>query len=324
MTDKLVSREPVRQTLEVMADAGVMVEASDDLMHFRVESQSYRSGEFRVNGDWPGSAALLAAGALTADGIAVEGLLDDNQGERAAADVLRTMGASITRHEHEIRVARAPLTAVDFDGDGRRDLVGSVPDALASTANYLKRSGWRTGEPWGYEVRVPAGVDTAMSGRTSRRPLSYWTGRGISRVDGTSIAPLETAAALVMPAGRAGPAFLVFKNFDAIYSYNASESYAFAIALLANRLRGQGGLVTAWPTNDPGLSRRERRELQALLLQRGHDIGEVDGMIGSASRVAITSEQQRLGMPADGRAGQGILAALKKQAQIGTGGGSTR
>ena len=214
--------------------------------------------------------------------------------------------------------------AVDFDGDGRRDLVGSVPDALASTANYLKRSGWRTGEPWGYEVRVPAGVDTAMSGRTSRRPLSYWTGRGISRVDGTSIAPLETAAALVMPAGRAGPAFLVFKNFDAIYSYNASESYAFAIALLANRLRGQGGLVTAWPTNDPGLSRRERRELQALLLQRGHDIGEVDGMIGSASRVAITSEQQRLGMPADGRAGQGILAALKKQAQIGTGGGSTR
>ena len=135
--------------------------------------------------------------------------------------------------------------AVDFDGDGRRDLVGSVPDALASTANYLKRSGWRTGEPWGYEVRVPAGVDTAMSGRTSRRPLSYWTGRGISRVDGTSIAPLETAAALVMPAGRAGPAFLVFKNFDAIYSYNAAESYAFAIALLANRLRGQGGLVTA-------------------------------------------------------------------------------
>jgi len=123
VTDKLVSRDPVRQTLEVMADAGIVVEASDDLMHFRVEPQSYKAGEFRVNGDWPGSAALLAAGALTADGIAVEGLLDDNQGERAAADVLSTMGASLTRHEHEIRVARAPLTAVDFDGDTATDAV---------------------------------------------------------------------------------------------------------------------------------------------------------------------------------------------------------
>ena len=214
--------------------------------------------------------------------------------------------------------------AVDFDGDGRRDLVGSVPDALASTANYLKRSGWRTGEPWGYEVRLPAGLDTPVSGRTSRRPLSYWTGRGISRVDGTRIAPSEAATALVMPAGKTGPAFLVFKNFDAIYSYNAAESYAFAIALLADRLRGQDGLVAAWPTDDPGLSRRERRELQTLLLQRGHDIGEVDGMIGSASRAAIASEQQRLGMlPADGRAGQAILVALR-QGQTATGAGSIR
>ena len=123
VTEKLVSREPVRQTLEVMADAGVTVKASDDLMHFSVQPQCYQAGEFRVNGDWPGSAALLAAGALTADGIAVEGLLDDNQGERAAAEVLATMGASLTRHDHEIRVARAPLTAVDFDGDTATDAV---------------------------------------------------------------------------------------------------------------------------------------------------------------------------------------------------------
>ena len=123
VTEKLVSREPVRQTIEVMADAGVTVEVSDDLMHFRVQPQPYQAGEFRVNGDWPGSAALLAAGAITADGIAIEGLLDDNQGERAAADVLSAMGASLTRHEHEIRVARAPLTAVDFDGDTATDAV---------------------------------------------------------------------------------------------------------------------------------------------------------------------------------------------------------
>lgn len=202
--------------------------------------------------------------------------------------------------------------AVDFDGDGRRDLVGSVPDALASTANYLKRSGWRTGQPWGYEVRLPAGFDAAGSGRTSRRPLSHWVGRGITRVDGAQIRPSDTATALLLPAGTGGPAFLVFKNFDAIYSYNAAESYALAIALLGDRLRGQGGLVAAWPTADLGLSRLERRELQTLLLERGHDIGEVDGMIGSASRAAIKREQERLGVAVDGRAGQAILRALQR------------
>ncbi|HEU4773541.1 MAG TPA: lytic murein transglycosylase [Lysobacter sp.] len=208
--------------------------------------------------------------------------------------------------------------AVDFDGDGRRDLVGSVPDALASTANYLKRSGWRTGEPWGYEVRLPTGFNAGTTGRTARRPLSYWTGLGITRVDGSAIASSDAATALLLPAGRMGPAFLVFRNFDAIYSYNAAESYALAIVLLSDRLRGQGGLVVAWPTGDPGLSRRERRQLQTFLLQRGHAIGEVDGMIGAASRAAIQAEQVRLGLPPDGRAGQAILRALQSsQAETG-------
>ncbi|MCF7220576.1 lytic murein transglycosylase [Marilutibacter chinensis] len=203
--------------------------------------------------------------------------------------------------------------AVDFDGDGRRDLVDSVPDALASTANYLKRSGWRSGQPWGHEVRLPDRFDTAVSGRTSRRPLSYWSGRGVARVDGQAFAvPGNTQAALLLPAGRQGPAFLVFKNFDAIYSYNAAESYALAIAHLSDRLRGYGPFVASWPTDDPGLSRAERRELQTLLLARGHDIGEVDGIIGSASRAAIEAEQVRLELqPADGRAGQRILRALR-------------
>jgi glucose-6-phosphate 1-epimerase len=141
--------------------------------------------------------------------------------------------------------------------------------------------------------------------------LSYWVGLGITRVDGSAIAPSDAATALLLPAGRTGPAFLVFRNFDAIYSYNAAESYALAIALLSDRLRGQGGLVAAWPTSDPGLSRRERRQLQTLLLQRGHAIGEVDGMIGAASRAAIQAEQVRLGLPPDGRAGQAILRALQ-------------
>lgn len=203
--------------------------------------------------------------------------------------------------------------AVDFDGDGRRDLVASIPDALASTANYLRRSGWQPGRPWGHEVRLPEGFDDSVNGRPSRRPLSHWVGRGVVRADGGTLDAADTPTALLLPAGREGPAFLVFKNYDAIFSYNAAESYALAIALLADRLRGGAGLKARWPTDDPGLSRAERRELQSLLVARGHDIGEVDGMIGAKSRAAIALEQARLGREADGRAGQAMLAALRSE-----------
>lgn len=202
--------------------------------------------------------------------------------------------------------------AVDFDGDGRRDLVRSAPDALASTANYLLKSGWREGQPWGYEVKLPSGFDAGVAGRKNRQPLSRWQALGIKRVDGQTIAlDPGTPAAVLLPAGVNGPAFLVFRNFDAIYSYNAAESYALAIALLSDRLRGGSGLRTPWPTDDPGLSRADRVELQRLLLKRGHAIGTPDGVLGTGSRAAIQQEQQRLGMTADGRAGQKLLKALR-------------
>ena len=207
--------------------------------------------------------------------------------------------------------------AVDFDGDGRRDLVGSIPDALGSTANYLKRAGWRRGEPWGYEVRLPAGFDASQAGRTRRKPLSQWLAQGVARVDGAPFdgVAADARSALLLPAGAAGPAFIVFRNFDAIYSYNAAESYALAIAHLADRLRGGGDFAAPWPTDDPGIGRAERRELQTLLLARGHAIGEVDGMVGTLTRRAIAEEQARLGMaPADGRAGRRILEALRAEA----------
>ena len=207
--------------------------------------------------------------------------------------------------------------AVDGDGDGRRDLVASIPDALASTANYLKQAGWRTGEPWGYEVKLPPGFDVSLAGRTQRRPQSDWIARGVTRVDGTAIMPSDARSAVLLPAGRNGPAFLVLRNYDAIYSYNAAESYALAIATLADRLRGGSGIAAAWPTDDPGLSRAQRRQLQTLLLARGHDIGAADGMIGSATRKAIVAEQQRLGQqPADGRAGRRILDALRETGAV--------
>lgn len=208
--------------------------------------------------------------------------------------------------------------AVDFDGDGRRDLVDSVPDALASTANYLKRAGWRTGHGWGFEVRLPAGFDLDRAGRRNKAPISTWSGRGVRRLDGSPLVAVgieaATQAAVIAPAGRDGPAFVVLRNYDAIFSYNAAESYALAITFLAEHLRGVESIpVSPWPTEDPGLSRGQRRELQELLIARGHDIGEADGIIGTRTRHAIVAEQQRLGLePADGRAGQRILDALRE------------
>lgn len=208
--------------------------------------------------------------------------------------------------------------AVDFDGDGRRDLVDSVPDALASTANFLKRAGWNSSLDWGYEVRLPAGMDTAGAGRKNKRAMSSWAKQGVTRVDGQPLPGGDTPAGLLLPAGRNGPAFLVTRNFDALYSYNAAESYALAIAHLSDRLRGGGPLVQAWPTDDPGLSRAERRELQRLLIAKGYDVGEPDGMVGTRTRQALQAAQRELGLPPDGRAGQKALKALRASAAAKT------
>ncbi len=200
--------------------------------------------------------------------------------------------------------------AVDFDGDGKRDLMDSTTDALASTANFLQKAGWKTDLPWGYEVKLPAGFSTAGEGRRTKRPMSEWAAKGLRRVDGSPL-PASGSAGLMTLAGPAGPAFLVTRNFDALYSYNAAESYGLAIAHLSDRLRGGAPFATPWPTDDPGLSRAERRELQGLLLMRGHDIGAIDGMLGDKSRAAIRAEQTRLGFEATGRAGQKLLKALR-------------
>ena len=207
--------------------------------------------------------------------------------------------------------------AVDFDGDGRRDLVSSTSDALASTANFLKKRGWQTGMPWGFEVRIPDDMSIGGESRRNKKSLSSWMSRGVVRADGSALIQgnlsSSSAAGLMAPAGANGPVFLVFKNFDAIYSYNAAESYALAIAHLSDRLQGNGGFSKAWPTDDAGTSRAERREIQQFLLNKGYDIGTVDGLIGDKSRQAIRQEQIRLGLSPTGRAGQQILAAFRNE-----------
>lgn len=207
--------------------------------------------------------------------------------------------------------------AVDFDGDGRRDLVSSTSDALASTANFLTKRGWQTGMPWGFEVTTPPSLSISGEGRRNKKSLSYWMNQGLTRADGSALIQgnlsESTPAGLMAPAGENGPKFLVFKNFDAIYSYNTAESYALAIAHLSDRLQGKGNFQQGWPTNDAGTSRAERREIQQYLLNRGYDVGKVDGLIGDKTRQAIRDEQIRMGLNPTGRAGQQTLQAFRNE-----------
>ena len=193
--------------------------------------------------------------------------------------------------------------------DGGHDIVDSADAALASTAHYFAKSGWRSGVPWGFEVKLPAGY-SGPSGRKAREPMSAWAARGLTRIDGRPLG--EGEAGLLLPAGKDGPAFLVTHNFDVVYSYNAAESYSLAACVLADRLAGGQGIVTPWPTDDPGLSRVERRELQTLLTRRGYDVGQPDGAIGNKTKEAIADFEGKVGLPVNGRASQKVLEALRR------------
>ena len=240
--------------------------------------------------------------------IAALGIIDEGS---LAADKLKGSWAGAFGHTQFMPSTYLRL-AVDFDGDGRRDLVDSIPDALASTANFLADAGWRPGQGWGFEVRLPEGIDLSDEGRRKKRSMAEWQRRGVLRVDGAAL-PEDGRAGLVRPPDGAGPTFLLLDNFDAIYAYNASMSYGLAIAHLSDRLRGGGGFVTPWPTDDLPLDRAQRRELQRLLSGRGHDIGPIDGAIGSRTRAAILAEKQRLGWDDSPRAGQKLLRTLREQ-----------
>ncbi|MCQ4273017.1 lytic murein transglycosylase [Pseudomonas kuykendallii] len=201
--------------------------------------------------------------------------------------------------------------AVDFDGDGRRDIWDSSADALASTAHYLQASGWRHGLPWGFEVTLPKGFDYALADADIRKPLREWQGLGIA----PPVLPgqlTDESASLLLPAGHRGPAFLVLSNFRAILKYNNSSSYALAIGLLSERFQGAGKVIGEWPRDDLPLSRSERIELQERLSARGYEPGAADSIIGANTRKAIRAYQQSLGWPADGYPSQELIKQLRE------------
>jgi lytic murein transglycosylase len=202
--------------------------------------------------------------------------------------------------------------AVDFDGDGRRDVVDSIPDVIASTANNLKTDGWVAGQRWGYEVVLPQNFDYLLANRSKQMSLRQWEALGIRRAGGGSFRDPDARAYLLLPAGARGPAFLMLQNFRVIMKYNPAEAYALAIGYLADRLRAGGPFVQPWPRDERVLTLDERYEMQHLLARRGFDAGEPDGLLGPRTRLAIRNFQASIGAIPDGFASSGLLDRLRQ------------
>ena len=200
--------------------------------------------------------------------------------------------------------------AVDADGDGRRDIWGSMADVASSTANFLARSGWQVGQAWGAEVKLPDGFDAGRADDGLRQASAQWAGEGVQALDGTPL-PEFPDGAILLPAGVRGPAFLVGPNFRAILRYNNSTSYALAVSLLAQRIAGGPGVQGAWPRDLQPLSRDQVKLLQGSLNDRGFAAGSADGQLGPATRQALRAWQRTQGLPADGYPTLDMLAKLQ-------------
>ena len=201
--------------------------------------------------------------------------------------------------------------AADFRGDGRRDIWSEDPtDALASTAAYLAKSGWRKGQPWGVEVVLPQGFDFSRASRGTEMMPSAWAAEGVRGVDGRPV-PDYGRASILLPAGARGAAFMVFDNFEAIERYNAADAYVIAVGHLADRLRGAGPIRARWPEGDRGLTFAERAEMQRLLTSRGFSTAGVDGKVGPKTISAIRDYQRHAGMVPDGYASLDLLRRLR-------------
>ncbi|MBN9264227.1 MAG: peptidoglycan-binding protein, partial [Hyphomicrobium sp.] len=188
--------------------------------------------------------------------------------------------------------------AVDYDGDGRRDLFSSPADVIGSTAAYLKHLGWRAGEPWLEEVRAPRNLNWAEADLTIQHPRSQWAKWGVTRADGKPIQADGLQASLLALMGRDGPLFLVYPNFKVYLEWNQSLNYATTVGYLATRYAGAPEMRDIGK-DIPSLSLDQAKELQTLLTRRGHDVGRIDGIIGAGTRAAVKKEQLRLGMVAD-------------------------
>lgn len=187
---------------------------------------------------------------------------------------------------------------VDGDGDGAVDLRNDVADVIMTTAKKVEMKGWKRGQPWVEEVRVPEIMDWSQTGRSNKLPLSRWSEWGVTRPDGSPLQDNGLKAGVALPMGHRGPAFLVYDNFDVYLEWNQSFTYALTAAVLASRFAGAPAYDPRNP--DPGLDQDRMKELQTRLKGRGYDVGGVDGILGTNTREAVRQEQQRLGLAVDG------------------------
>jgi membrane-bound lytic murein transglycosylase B len=201
--------------------------------------------------------------------------------------------------------------AVDGDGDGKRDIWRDLPDVFASTANYLGAHGWKPGQPWGMEVRLPAKFDWELAEMDVTKTVAEWRKLGVKRVDGKALPKVASPASIIAPAGHRGPAFIVFENFRTILDYNNSISYALGVAHLADVIVGKPEFTAQWPRDEQPLSRTDKQDLQNLLVERGYDPGETDGVIGPKTRVAIRQFQREIGEVPDGFPTLALLTRLR-------------
>ncbi|NQV45088.1 MAG: lytic murein transglycosylase [Rhodospirillales bacterium] len=201
--------------------------------------------------------------------------------------------------------------AIDFDGDGKRDLWNNMKDGFGSAANYLSRSGWDRNGTWGREIRLPDGFDFALAGLDRNRTLAEWQALGVRRADGRDLPEADIEGAIVIPSGHKGPSFMVYTNFHTILKWNRSIFYAIAIGHLADRIIGQGGLLTPPPVSDVPMSRADVKEMQTRLTSSGFDTGGSDGVIGRMTRDAIRSFQKSVGLPPDAYPSMDILKRLR-------------
>ncbi len=207
--------------------------------------------------------------------------------------------------------------AIDFDGDGRRDIWADLPDVFASAANYLSSMGWRGDEKWGREVRLPADFDWELASLKLRKPIAEWGRLGVRRADGSALPAADIAGAIVVPGGHKGPAFLVYGNFDKILNWNRSLLYAIAVGHLADRIAGLGTLLAVRPAKDEPLSRAQVEEMQGLLATLGFDAGVPDGVVGSQTRAALRGFQREAKVPPDGYPTPELLASIRRSAASG-------
>lgn len=294
---------------EIEAEYGVEKEIVTAIWGLESAYGSFRGGDRVLD-----SLATLAYDARRAEFFEGE-LLDALRILQAGdtdADQLRGSWAGAMGHA-QFMPSSFHAHAVDWDGDGRRDIWGDDPsDALASTAAYLKHFGWTEGQPWGVEVALPEGFDYLLADRAVTKSSAEWADLGVTALDGGAVAD-HGPASILLPAGAEGAAFMIFPNFAVIERYNTADAYVIGVGHLADRIGGAGEIQQDWPREDRALSFDERIELQTLLTEAGFDTQKIDAKIGPLTVNAVRSYQKAEGIVPDGYASPRLLARLRAE-----------